>query len=368
MAIVYLHIGSPKTATSTLQHVLASNYERLLKDGVLYPRDMRNGDAHHLLACDLIEKYQGKPMPDIWYGSQPRAQAWKSLLAEIELHKNNIHSVVISSEIFFPQINNIDSILEDVCDYLHGHEVRVITYLRRQDQLYSSFYNQDVKGIRQWFHSAYQFYETHQIFLQDYCTVLNSWGNVFGKGQIIIRPFEAEQWVGGDIVLDFCDLVGVKPPGSNYRQNEDSLGETQLYLKQCLNKVGFDKSQNDEVLKIIFKLCPEQSATDCLYVHAGLYRKYRDNWLHANRSLEAEYLGGRSLFSQCIPEAKDLRPYKIDKSKVAVYAQNMLRFFEKGKYPQYRILFAKATLMMLAEQDLWHALQPEERTVLLGWV
>ena len=368
MAIVYLHIGSPKTATSTLQHVLASNHERLLKQGVLYPRDLRHGDAHHLLACDLVEKHQGSPMPDIWYGPCPRGQAWQSLLAEIERHKHTIHSVVISSEIFFAQSNNLAAILADITDYLQGHEIRVIAYLRRQDQLYSSFYNQDVKGIRQWPDSAYQFYETHQIFMQDYYTLLNSWGNALGTEQIIIRPFEAQQWMGGDIVRDFCNLVGVDPLGAKYRQNEDALGVTQLYIKQCLNKVGYDKSRNDEVLAIIFKLCPEQSANDCVYVHPGLYRKYREQWLHANRSLEAEYLEGRSLFSQSIPLAKDLSIYRIDKSRAAGFAQSIFRVLDKGKYPEYRELFAKATLIMLAEQDLWQALQPEERAALLGWI
>ncbi len=367
MATVYLHIGAPKTATSTLQRTLAKNYGRLLKNGVLYPRDLRNGDAHHLLVTDLIEKYQSRPMPDIWYGAHPRGQAWDSLLREIKRHENSINSVIVSSELFFGQTTYIDSMLEDVTDYLQGHEIRVIVYLRRQDQLYSSFYNQDVKGVRHWSHSAYQFYQTHQIFQQDYHQLLNTWSGVFGKKHIIIRPFEPEQWLNGDIVQDFCAAVGTAGLRSKYRENDESLEMTQLYLKRCLNKIGFDKSQNEEVLRILLKVCPEESTPRCQYVHRGLYRKYREQWLRVNRDLSRDYLKQKSLFLQPIPEPEDVEMYKINKYAAAGYAQYMFKIFGKGKYPKYRRLFAKVTVLMLAELDLWHALEPDDRVVLLEW-
>ena len=368
MATIYLHIGAPKTATSTLQTVLSKSYERLLKEGVLYPRTMRSADAHHVLACDLIEKYQGSPMPNVWYGTQPRGQGWESLQAEIKHHKSAIESVVISSELFFGQVKKLESMLEDVSTYLRGHEIRVIVYLRRQDQLYSSFYNQDVKGVRQWPGSAYQFYETHQIFENDYHCMLGVWSKVFGKKHIIIRPFESEQWLNGDIVQDFCTLVGVKPFTSAYKDQNESLGMTQLYVKRCLNKIGFDKKDNDAVLKVLAKICPEDPAKGCLYVHRGLYRKYREQWLEVNSALSEDYLQHEPLFNHPIPEPETVELYKLNPPKVARYVQDMIKFFRKGTYPEYRQLFSKATLLVLAEHDLWHVLDAGSRTTLLGWV
>ncbi len=368
MATTYLHIGAPKTATSTLQSVLASNYDRLLKGGVLYPRTMRSADAHHVLACDLIDKHQGGPMPDVWYGSQPRGQAWESLQAEIKQHKSAIDSVVISSELFFGQGKNLSSILADVSAYLRGHEIKVIVYLRRQDQLYSSFYNQDVKGVRQWANSAYQFYETHQIFESDYHSMLGVWSKVFGKKQIIIRPFEPGQWLNGDIVQDFCALIDVESFTSVYTDQNKSLGAIQLYVKRCLNKIGFDKQGNDTVLAVLAKIYPEEPAKGCLYVHRGLYRKYREQWLQVNDALSEDYLEHKRLFNQPIPEPQDLELYKINPLGVVDYVQNMVKFFRTDNYPEYRQLFAKATILVLAEQDLWHALDAGNRTILLGWV
>lgn len=368
MATVYIHIGAPKTATSTLQSVLARNHHKLLKNGVLYPKDLRAGDAHHLLVCDLIEQCQGIRMPDIWYGSHPRGEAWASLKAEIARHQSSIHSVILSSELFFGQKHNIEAMLDVVADQLQGHEIRVVVYLRRQDQLYSSFYNQDVKGVRQWAHSAYRFYTTHQIFQQDYYSLLNVWSGAFGKKHMIIRPFEAEQWLNGDIVQDFCAATDTVLLKSGYKDHNESLGMVQLYVKRCLNKMGFDKNRNDEVLKILQHVCPQKPVKGCSYVHKALYRQYREKWLQVNRAIAEEYLKSDELFREPIPEPESITLYKINKLALAGYAKHMFKIFKEGAYPEYRQLFARATVLALAEQNLWNVFDSADRDCMLSWV
>ena len=49
---VYLHVGTPKTGTSYLQHVLFHNQARLRSHGIHYPAD--RFDAHFLAALDLM--------------------------------------------------------------------------------------------------------------------------------------------------------------------------------------------------------------------------------------------------------------------------------------------------------------------------
>jgi hypothetical protein len=367
MARVYLHIGAPKTATSTLQHVLANNVQRLLKSGVLYPRTVGHGNAHHTLVCDLVEKHRGQTMPDIWYGDIPRGETWSLLQAEMTRHGAAVHSVILSSELFFGQVHELDPILKDVAAHLRGHDVRVIVYLRRQDQLYSSFYNQDVKGIRQWSNSAYQFYQTHQMFEYGYHSVMKIWSDAFGKGNIIIRPFESGQWPGGNIVQDFCDSLGIVSLQGSAEENYESLGMIQLYVKRCLNKVGFAKSLNDEILRILYTLCPEEPVKGCLYVHKKLYMKYRDQWLQDNLILSNEYLERAELFSQPIPRADELKVYEINRFNTALYVRNMFDAFKQGRYRKHRQLFSKATLLVLADQNLWNALKAHERPELLEW-
>lgn len=367
MAIVYLHIGAPKTATSTLQYVMAHNYRRLLKSGVLYPQDILQGNAHHALVCDLLERHRRQIMPDIWYGSVPRGQAWELLHSEIERHNGRIHSVVVSSELFFGQIFSLNAMLREVAERLQQHEIRVVVYLRRQDELYSSFYNQDVKGIRQWSQSAYQFYQTHQIFELGYHGVLKIWSDALGKQNMIVRPFEAAQWQDFDIINDFSHLIGGIPLKGVKAQNNDSLGMVQLYIKRCLNKVGFEKHNNEEVLKVLYALCPEAPLRGCQYIHKSLYKKYRAQWLEENREISDNFLEGRNLFDKLIPTEDQVTVYELNRFGVALFVRNVFNYFHQGKYKKYRQLFSKATLLVLAEQNLWNAIDSSSRIALLEW-
>ena len=368
MATVYIHIGAPKTATSAIQNVLAANYKKLLKQGILYPKDHRHGDAHHTLVCDLIQKHQNVSMPDAWYGDLPRGEAWACLKAEISRHGSHIHSVILSSELLFGQSKNIDLMLEDIASHLDGHRIKVVAYLRRQDELYSSFYNQDVKGIRQWSFSAYEFYEVHQIFQNDYYSLLSTWGNTFGKSNIHVRPYEPEQWLNGDIVQDFCAITNSIPLKLTRAGSNESLGINQLYFKRCLNRIGFDKNHNEDVLRLIFSSYPEQPAKSCLYVQKKLYQKLRREWLETNRKLEQDFLHGDTFFRQPIPPAEKLQMYSVDRMALAHFLQKVIKKLRGHYFGSHHTLFVKALILMLAEQDLWAALNEKDRSALMEWV
>ncbi len=301
-------------------------------------------------------------------GPRPRGEAWSSLKAEIDEHGSKVSSIILSSELFFGQSDKIKVMLDDVVANLQGHEIKIIVYLRRQDQLYSSFYNQDVKGVRQWPESAYQFYQTHQIFQQNYISLLDLWSGVFGRENVIIRPFEVEQWVNGDIVQDFCVAIGASPLRSGYKDHNESLGFTQLYIKRCLNKIGYPKEDNEEVLKVLAKVCPEGPVKGGSYVNRGLYRQYRREWSRVNIAISRSYLDGEDLFRHEIPVPEDVEFHKIDKYRVAGYIQNMYRIFGKGAYSGYRDLFTRATLLAMAEQNLWHALDKADKELMLSWI
>ena len=195
--------------------------------------------------------------------------------------------------------------------------MRVLVYLRRQDQWYSSFYNQDVKGIRQWSHSAYQFYQTHQVFQRDYVSLLRPWRDAFGRDNVVLRPYEPSQWPGGDIVRDFCRVVGLPELAATGESDNEGLGFHQLYLKQCLNRVGFEPALNAQVLEILLRLCPEAPARDTLFVDQRLYQRYRVGWEEVNRRLEEEYLGGAPLFREPLPETVRPDIYTVDRPTLA---------------------------------------------------
>lgn len=368
MPTVYLHIGAPKTATSTLQRVLSKNYQQLRKSGILYPLSCRSGDAHHALACDLIETHREFAMPDLWYGDIPRQASWRLLQEELELNREGLKTVILSTELLFGQGQRLHQMLEEIKSYLSDFEIKVVAYLRRQDELFSSFYNQDVKGLRQWSGTAYEFYETHQLLRNDYTEVISLWTAAFGSGNILLRPFEKAQWIDGSVIADFCTTTGIPRLKGSFRDQNESIGGTQLYLKRCLNAAGFPKRQNEEVLELLKDMFPEEPAKGLLYINKPLYRKYRSRWLKVNARLSTQYLDSKPLFTQPIPEADEVKLHTVSVEHMPVLIGNCLKILGKRGNSAYRPLFAKAIIMAAIEQRFWEKLPRPARQTLQAWL
>ncbi len=84
---VHLHVGTPKTGTSYLQHVLFHNRHTLRRHGIVYPAGRH--DAHFLAALDLMR------MP--WGGLETQAiGSWDKLAASVRRSRGD---AIISHEI-----------------------------------------------------------------------------------------------------------------------------------------------------------------------------------------------------------------------------------------------------------------------------
>ena len=124
----------------------------------------------------------------------------------------------------------------------------------------------------------------------------------------------------------------------------------------------------DAVLAALTKLCPEEPLKGCSYVNKGLYRKYRSEWMAANRAISRDYLQTAPLFRTDIPRPRDLELYQIDRDALATVIRRATDTLSKGSYPDYRSLLARAMLLAVAEQDLWPLVSGDEPATLLGWV
>lgn len=97
-AVVYIHIGSPKTGTTYIQDVLWSNRDALKADGVLLPgrsRYARVGAARDLLKWDR----RGGDLPETWRRLTDEVNRWSG------------RSAVISQELLFRASPNAISVM-----------------------------------------------------------------------------------------------------------------------------------------------------------------------------------------------------------------------------------------------------------------
>jgi hypothetical protein len=187
MKQIFLHIGTSKTGTTSLQFFLHNNREHLSKLGYLYPSQNK---THHNLAFTLLGDSKADYQTD----------TWEDVLTEIGNSQQN--NIVISSE-FFSEINNVDSI-EQIATYLAKYQIKIIVYLKRQDKKVESNFNQLMKtGV---YAGTVDFF-LKQTGKPNYLKLLDRWSRIFGRENIIVRPLEKEQIP--NIYQDFLKNIGI---------------------------------------------------------------------------------------------------------------------------------------------------------------
>lgn len=213
MRTLYLHIGLPKTASTAIQRFCESNKEKLNAQGYSYPafdykydhvESRRNG--HFLVG--VCKDRQGKRELE-----KEEALRQKGL-EMVEKEFQSYDSVILSDEnIWHGTIKRKTKTWDIIKEHSEkvGYQVRIILYLRRQDDLAVSWLNQQVKaGWSRYNECNWQkFLENPQYIALDYATHIQDIADVLGEDAICIRVFDRTQFVGGSIQADFVDAIGL---------------------------------------------------------------------------------------------------------------------------------------------------------------
>jgi hypothetical protein len=174
---LHFHIGSHKTATTTLQNALAANEDLLAGAGLLYPKSGRYFTGHHPLALQLRDPaLRDQPLETLG--------DWPALLREIQASPAD--HVLLSSENF--------EWLQDL-SRLQGlsrhYRVRVLFYMRSPAGYLESFYNQLVKDLKTRESRPLESYICeHGLFFLDNDRLLRRWSETFGAQALQVRLYD----------------------------------------------------------------------------------------------------------------------------------------------------------------------------------
>ena len=216
---VYLHIGYYKTGTSSIQHYCDSHKKKLLSHGILYPATglLAPNGTHGLLSLKRLEEI-GEDAPQ-WFRIKigkikhvdTAESIWKRAVREIDASPAD--RIVISSEAFVKYAANdkTKALIREVCEYLASYDVRIICYIRRQDDYLESWYNQIVKaGHPVPYGCSLKTLEGLGPMQQNFLKTLDAWEEVFGRERMIVRIYDRGMLVGNDVVCDFLHLLSIK--------------------------------------------------------------------------------------------------------------------------------------------------------------
>ncbi len=193
--MLYLHIGTHKTGTTSVQSFLWENREYLRSLGMDYPRVGLSGITHARFVNELYFPRRERAMKALsksfnWDNSPYRdidRDSRVSVYSELKDYVMNSQcsNFVMSSECFYEWTEPIEfsNRLGKIFEHMY-----VIIYLRPQWSWIDAIYNQLIKD--NYFRYTGKISELPQLELLNYYEILDEWGQAFGENNIIVRPFK----------------------------------------------------------------------------------------------------------------------------------------------------------------------------------
>ncbi len=312
MKTLYIHLGTPKTGTTAIQEFLDQNSDVLYKKGYIFrympfhkyatktrriPK-RRNGYFLHgdkqtqLSDPDANKKLldEGLRTIDNWFREKD----------QVILTDEGIFHRLTKWE-FMPQIKSFAD--------AHNFSVKLVLYLRRQDEYVESHYRQILEDGKKNTVSWQEFLE-ERTHIADYETPIFYLSDLFGKEQIILRRYDPAAWKaeGTNIFEDFLKTIGIDPTEEfSYpkKLSNTSISYNVGEIKRILNRVKRDKDNPDtaKINKMFADACYACSAnsedhTKYTYFSPEERDSYLSSFQNSDQHIANTFFQGEQLFGE----------------------------------------------------------------------
>ena len=300
MKTLYLHIGTPKTATTSIQTFCSDNREILERHGYCYPlfeykfaKASQYRNAHFLIG--VIEDEEGNRQYE-----REQEIVNEGIGRILELFKT-YDNVILSDEGiwnrgFFEDTHCWERLKKGFKE--KEIAVKVIVYLRRQDDFLFSWWNQQVKAgmVGSSVFSWDEIVEERPYIQLDYYDMLTKISTYVGVQNITVRIFDKGHFAGGSIYTDFMEAVHLELTDDyriNSPMNNPSLTKNNIEIKRILNMMpDLNKQKNDYFRKVVTQLSeenPEEGRSSMFSEEEN--KRFLEQFREGNAKIVKEYLG-----------------------------------------------------------------------------
>lgn len=205
---LWLHIGAPKTGTSSIQKFLSQHGHSLKESGFIYPEVGFLGPcgvAQHRFAFSANTK---KPK---WV-TDYEGETLDSLRKELDdyLRESGLlgkkHDLILSSEAFSSAMSESSS--QRIKEVFLDYDINVVVYYRSPDKWIESWYCQVVKNEPFMSKKFKDFYQSSTKGMT-YLDSIIYYANTFGKAKVSVYDYDFLRSNDQDIIAHFLNVIGV---------------------------------------------------------------------------------------------------------------------------------------------------------------
>jgi len=282
---LFIHIGTGKTGTTSIQKYLKENSEFInYKYNLNYCKSGR-GDSINHRALDFNSVNNN-------LSSYKKVVANINLLInEINQHNSKYH--LISDE-NFPGLNSRE--IELYKKKLGGKfNIKVIVYLRRQDKYLESWYKQVIKTGSYATDVNILFSQLFKRGILNYYDLVKSWADIFEKENVIVRLYEKNLLINQNVIDDILyAILNDCPAGTlNYKENLSLNASSIILIKKI-----FKKSWSKDLLnkEFIDNLLIKQTDSNVSVISEEMKDDILFKCSFFNRMLSNYYFNGKNIF------------------------------------------------------------------------
>ncbi len=283
MTTLYMHIGSSKTGTSAIQIFLGENIKALDEQGIAFPifdiqyptiRKQRN--AHF-----MVDKTEEKDAN------------YEHIVEQIKELSTKYERIILTDESIWNNPKNVKRFAEDMKQAEIA--LKLVAYLRRQDLYLQSQWAQNVKE-----NMTIDFYNyTKQFKIKmNYYDQLCKLRDIVGAENLMVRPYEKQQFAEGNLLIDFMNTVGIERTDSFvFQEKADNLSLSGIYLetKRMLNRHEAFATRANFIVPYLYQVM--EMNDDVQFYSANKFFTYDQQmeflsqYLEGNAMVAREFLG-----------------------------------------------------------------------------
>lgn len=296
-----LHIGTPKTGSTALQEFLAVNTGALAKWRAAYPSATLRGSGHHDMAFYIAGGYPAWATPS----PTPLATIARTIREEIRvLQDAGDRTVILSSENFYLLCAPL-AVAEFLSScHIPPERLTLIVYLRRQDDMQASWYNQRIKAQGYSGTLAESILEYRADW--DYAARLEAWRQAFPSARLLVRPYQTADIPELDIRRDFLRIIGAQVEEFVFPSEDTNaaLNIDLLEFQKELNKLPLDVETKRTFHKALISLSNDPTGQSIFSGKSLLNGKERkallSGYRKSNQEVARRFLGRETLFDEHI--------------------------------------------------------------------